>query len=276
MSQNRHPRGVPTGGQYAAATRSEAVLDLPRPAAPTADTEATGDAEQPTLHGAAEFTAWNRICTALSNDAAKAEDVQHVTTLDDGTRVGLVHRMTAAGDLDGTITVQRPDSTGYVREFDSHEQFLTARDEVARQIVIEQRDPFYAAEVISTYSRTQALDDGVLHDHAEMGRQAGFPAPVALTAAVQHDAVAWDERNAGAQDESGRAWDVLYMGALASRSHAMSQRGQLRVGERIPFTVYRVPNTRRSTTAKPITLHAVFGVDDHSQPCFTIMQPDED
>jgi len=39
-------------------------------------------------------------------------------------------------------------------------------------------------EVISTYSRKQEIEDGVLHDVSEMAREAGIAHPVAITAAV--------------------------------------------------------------------------------------------
>jgi len=44
-------------------------------------------------------------------------------------------------------------------------------------------------EVISTYSRAQALEDGVLIDAGAMAREAGLRWPVALTAAVSEDCV---------------------------------------------------------------------------------------
>ncbi len=68
-------------------------------------------------------------------------------------------------------------------------------------------------EVISTYSRAQAIADGVLVDAGPMAAEAGFKWPVALTAAAWVDCVAWsdeDNHQQGYQDESGRLWDVLF------------------------------------------------------------------
>ena len=62
-------------------------------------------------------------------------------------------------------------------------------------------------EVISTYSRAQALEDGVLVDAGEMATEAGFRIPVALTAAVWSDCVAWTDADSAGQvhqDPSGR------------------------------------------------------------------------
>ena len=69
-------------------------------------------------------------------------------------------------------------------------------------------------EVISTYSRAQALDDGVLVDAGAMAKEAGFRWTVAITAAAWTDCVAWtdaDSERQVRQDESGRLWDVLFM-----------------------------------------------------------------
>ena len=61
--------------------------------------------------------------------------------------------------------------------------------------------------VISSYSRAQAIEDGVLIDVSEMAREAGFKHPVALTSAAWEDCVAWNSDNKKRQtyqDESGR------------------------------------------------------------------------
>ncbi len=60
--------------------------------------------------------------------------------------------------------------------------------------------------VVSSYTRTQAIEDGVLVDVSEMAQEAGFKHPVALTRAVWEDCVAWDEgdnNHQTYQDESG-------------------------------------------------------------------------
>src|SRR5712692_8787925 len=66
------------------------------------------------------------------------------------------------------------------------------------------------AEVISAYTRTQALEDGVLVDVSETAREAGIKFPVALTAAVWGQYVEVPEGVTG-QDEAGRLWDILWM-----------------------------------------------------------------
>src|SRR5688500_17715839 len=80
-------------------------------------------------------------------------------------------------------------------------------------------DLFTDAEVLSTYSRAQALADGVLNDAGALAREACIRWPVALTAALWAEAVAVREREAAqGQDETGRLWDLLWMYRVALRS----------------------------------------------------------
>jgi hypothetical protein len=61
-------------------------------------------------------------------------------------------------------------------------------------------------EVISTHSRGQAIEDGVLVDAGDMARQAGFRFHVAITPAVWSDCVVWTDADSSGQvhqDQSG-------------------------------------------------------------------------
>jgi len=127
-------------------------------------------------------------------------------------------------------------------------------------------------DVIYAYTRTQAIDDGVLVDAGAMATEAGFKWPVALTAAAWADCVAWadtDNRNQVYQDQSGRLWDVLFMASHAIRTATGS-------GDRMMFQLYRVPRNGRSLEAECITLKLIVGPGDHGEPVMTILLPDED
>jgi len=67
------------------------------------------------------------------------------------------------------------------------------------------------------YTRAQAIDDGVLVDVTETAAEAGFKVPVALSAALWAEAVAWDESRGALQDEKGRLWDCLWMAYCTAR-----------------------------------------------------------
>jgi len=130
----------------------------------------------------------------------------------------------------------------------------------------------FFGNVISTYTRTQAIEDGVLIDAGAMAREAGFKWPVALTSAVWADCVAWtedDSRQQIYQDESGRCWDVLYMASHAIRTSKES-------GDRLLFQLYRVPRNGQSMEAELITLRLIVGPGDAGEPVITILQPHED
>ena len=71
----------------------------------------------------------------------------------------------------------------------------------------------FFGEVISTYTRAKAIEDGVLIDAGSMAQEAGFKWPVAVTSTAWSDCVAWSEDDSDKQvhqDQSGRVWDVLF------------------------------------------------------------------
>lgn len=127
-------------------------------------------------------------------------------------------------------------------------------------------------DVISTYTRAQALEDGVLIDPGTMAAEAGFKWPVAITADAWADCVAWTEDDSARQihqDQDGRLWDVLFMAFYAVRTSQES-------GDRILFQLLRVPRDGRSTKAKLVTLRMIVGPGDSGEPVITILLPHED
>ena len=123
-------------------------------------------------------------------------------------------------------------------------------------------------EIISVYSREQAIDDGFLVDvsgSSECQRN-GFLFPVALTRAV------WDQfvevpKGVIGQDMSGRLMDILWILRLNIRSGAN--------GSEILFSL-RVRNDNREGQPPLISLKAVCGPGDDGAACITIMRLSED
>ncbi len=128
-------------------------------------------------------------------------------------------------------------------------------------------------EVISSYSRAQALEDGVLVDVSELAREAGFVFPVAVTQALHSLLTPTAKDAAKGQDFTGRLWDVLYLlhqtirGVLPSRKVNGPGPGQTTY-----FKLYLVQNGRR----KLVELKAVCGPGDELEPVVTVMLPTED
>ena len=121
-------------------------------------------------------------------------------------------------------------------------------------------------DVVFSYSRAQALADGVLIDVTETAKEAGIRFPVAVTAAAWSDCVAWPAAGRGAgQSESGRLWDVVWLTRVAIRGAQ---------GDRANFTVRRVP--KEGGAARPVALQAVVGPGDAWEPVITVMLRGED
>ena len=129
----------------------------------------------------------------------------------------------------------------------------------------------FFGEAISTYSRAQAIEDGVLVDVGEMAIEAGFRIPVALTSAAWSDCVVWSDADSERQvyqDQSGRLFDVLYMAHHAIRSSR-------KPGDRLTFELYRVLRDGKSTKAAITTLKLIVSPGDQGEPVVTILS-DED
>jgi len=124
------------------------------------------------------------------------------------------------------------------------------------------------ADVIHTYTRREAIDDGVLVDITQIAAEAGIGWPVAMTAGAWAETVAWSPENRAVQDEDGRLWDVLTMARLACRSG-----GRL---HRVTFQVLRVPNTPRATQPRLVHLALIVGPGDTGEPVLTITLPHQD
>ena len=65
-------------------------------------------------------------------------------------------------------------------------------------------------EIISTYTAKDAIEDGVLVDVSEMGKEAGFKWPVRITRSVHELCI--PPKSNKIQSYDGRLWDVLWMG----------------------------------------------------------------
>jgi hypothetical protein len=117
--------------------------------------------------------------------------------------------------------------------------------------------------LIYSYSRKQAIEDGVLIDVTEMAKEAGFRYPVALTYTAWHDCVRVNPCDKS-QDESGRLWDLLNCLRLAARGET---------GSYLKFSVLvKQPDNKMAL----VQLKSICGPGDNYEPVVTIMLPNED
>jgi len=77
---------------------------------------------------------------------------------------------------------------------------------------IQNNNLFRPEDVVSRYTRQNAIDDGVLVDVSETARDAGISFPVAMTRTLWHECVDLTQvAKAVGCDEAGRSWDILWM-----------------------------------------------------------------
>ena len=129
---------------------------------------------------------------------------------------------------------------------------------------------FGDADIISTYTRAQAIADGVLVDVTATANEVRFRYPVAMTAEAYARFVAWTDKDSDRQvpqDESGRLWDVIYMAALKAKRTTDDQ---------FLFQFYYVPRGKKAQRPKLSVLKMMCGPDDDGNPVLTIMLPSED
>lgn len=124
-------------------------------------------------------------------------------------------------------------------------------------------------EIISIYTRSQAISDGVLVDVSTDAWEAGFCAPVAVTRGVWDQYVRVPDGVAG-QDEAGRLWDILWM-----LQAAMAQMPRNYDDPFLPFRLH-VRNDNTPGTPPLVTLKAHCGPDENGTLCLTLLLPDED
>jgi hypothetical protein len=129
--------------------------------------------------------------------------------------------------------------------------------------VVPEGDEF---EIISKYTRAQALEDGTLIDVTARAKEAGIKIPTAVTSAVWNGYVELSEaaKKAG-NDIEGRLWDIVWM----FRCAAVRRPDQ----SEIRFQLYVVTDRVMPSL---VTLKAVVGPGDNGEPVITIMEPEED
>jgi hypothetical protein len=128
-----------------------------------------------------------------------------------------------------------------------------------------QDSPF--GPVIYSYTRAQAVADGVQVEVTKTAQEAGIKFPMFLTRAVFDNYVAVPPDVTG-QDEAGRLWDVVWMARFAIL--------RARPGvDRIPVALYVSNDNRAARLVKLIATCGALDIDD-PQPAITLMMPDED
>jgi len=125
--------------------------------------------------------------------------------------------------------------------------------------------------LVFTYTRAEALADGVLLDVSPLAREAGFQIPVALTVGLWATYGAPDKTPAGDQ---GTVWDVLWMLRCAAIGILPAKLERHPHGETLWFELELT--LRGKTQPELVLLKAISGPGDAGEPVLTILLPHED
>jgi hypothetical protein len=136
----------------------------------------------------------------------------------------------------------------------------------------------FFGEPISTYSRAQAIEDGVLipttdlvTDETDFTMQAGWKVPVALTSTLADLVIPTAAEEKRGQSIKGRLWDVLSMARMYGKAKGQHDTVYF------PCIFYisgRMPAYRGGS--KTFHLKAVIGPGDDAEPVMTVMFRNED
>ena len=127
-------------------------------------------------------------------------------------------------------------------------------------------DLFKDAEIISAYTRAQAIEDGFLVDITEFAREAGCNVPVAVTSGVYLILEPSEELQKEGQDLKGRMWDMLWILRIGIRKSQWTD-----------MTVF-APLMIKTSGGKPepVKMWAKAGPGDEMEMVITIMLEGED
>ena len=133
---------------------------------------------------------------------------------------------------------------------------------------MKDESPFEDAPVIFSYTRAQAIEDGVLVDLTAWAAETGFKIPVACTAAVWNGYVVPPPGTEKlGQSERGRAHDVLWLLYCAIRGSRGTNQEQL---------LFKVIFLQAAQRHEHVVLKAHCGPGDEGEPVLTIMVREED
>ena len=122
-------------------------------------------------------------------------------------------------------------------------------------------------DVVYSYTRAQAVADGVQVEVSKVAAEAGIRFPVFLTRIV-YDAFVTVPEGVTAQDEAGHLWDIVWMTRFAI---IRAKPG----ANRLPVALYVRNDNRAARLVKLIATCGPLDIDD-PQPAITVMMPDED
>ncbi len=131
------------------------------------------------------------------------------------------------------------------------------------------KDELFGNAVIFSYSRAEAIRDGVLVDVTTTAKEAGFKHNVAVSSAVWSMIQPSEEvQKRFGCDVDGRLWEVLWMAIFAIKSQRANEANE------ILYDLILPQSPRNPGELVKLKMHC--GPGDNAEPVITIMLPGED
>ncbi|MGD2158513.1 MAG: DNA repair protein RadC [Anaerolineales bacterium] len=124
-------------------------------------------------------------------------------------------------------------------------------------------------EIIHTYTRAQALEDGVLVDVSSMAQEAGFRFPAAITTDLHTQLTPTEVEVDRGQSYEGQLWDVLFSASMAAR--------RVEKTDRVAFKALlaEVRDDRSKPQLTTLNLWVVIGPGDQGEAVITLGFPQD-
>ena len=124
----------------------------------------------------------------------------------------------------------------------------------------------FSDELISVFTRADALTDGILIDVTKIAEEEGFKVPVALTSAAYRSIEPSEEERCCGEELRGRLHDLFWMMRLALHRKSYVE------ASRIDFQLNLFQEGKQTSLALRALLHP----GDRGEPVITILLPNED
>lgn len=124
----------------------------------------------------------------------------------------------------------------------------------------------YSDDLISMYTRNDALHDGTLIDVSKVAGEAGFKVPIALTMSAFRAIEPSSEEKCYGEDLRGRLHDLFWLMHLALRKKSHLE------ASRIDFQMNLYQDGKHTS----LELQALLHPGDQGEPVITILLPNED
>ena len=128
-------------------------------------------------------------------------------------------------------------------------------------------------DLIHSYTRKQAIEDGVLINITDVAHRFGFIIPVAVTQTVYNKYIDWSNEDTVRQkiklDINDRLQEILFMLRCAIKNYNLDV-------DTLVYLIRVIPRDGQTIKSQHMTHKTMMGPGDQCEPVMTILLPDED